>query len=87
MELEKIISYFKQLSAIPRQSGDEKAAGEFLVQFAKEAGLWAVQDAHNNVLAVSYTHLAIHNFPDSFGVPVDSGTEPLLYDVRICKPE
>lgn len=50
MELERIISYFKQLSAIPRQSGDEKAAGEFLVQFAKGAGLWAVQDAHNNVL-------------------------------------
>ncbi len=50
MEQEKIISYFKQLSAIPRQSGDEKAAAEFLVKFAKEAGLWAKQDAYNNVL-------------------------------------
>lgn len=50
MEREKIISYFRQLSAIPRQSGDEKAAAEFLVKFAKDAGLWAKQDAYNNVL-------------------------------------
>lgn len=50
MELEKIISYFKQLSSIPRQSGDEKAASDFLVKFAQELGLWVKQDEHNNVL-------------------------------------
>ncbi len=50
MELEKIISYFKKLSSIPRQSGDEKAASDFLVNFAKESGLWVKQDEHNNVL-------------------------------------
>lgn len=50
MELEKIISYFKQLSSIPRQSGDEKAASDFLVKFAKDLGLWVKQDEHNNVL-------------------------------------
>lgn len=50
MELEKIISYFKQLSSIPRQSGDEKAASDFLVKFAKDLGLWAKQDEYNNVL-------------------------------------
>ena len=50
MELEKIISYFKQLSAIPRQSGDEKAASDFLVKFAKDLGLWVKQDEHYNVL-------------------------------------
>lgn len=50
MELEKIISYFKQLSAIPRESGDEKAASDFLVKFAKDLGLWVKQDEHYNVL-------------------------------------
>lgn len=50
MELEKIISYFKQLSSIPRQSGDEKAASDFLVNFAKELGLWAKQDETYNVV-------------------------------------
>lgn len=50
MELEKIISYFKELSSIPRQSGDEKAASDFLVKFAKELGLWVKQDETYNVI-------------------------------------
>lgn len=50
MELEKIISYFKELSSIPRQSGDEKAASDFLVSFAKELGLWVKQDETYNVI-------------------------------------
>lgn len=50
MELEQIISYFKQLSSIPRQSGDEKAASEFLVKFAQDLGLWVKRDEHDNVL-------------------------------------
>ena len=50
MELEKIISYFKELSSIPRQSGDEKAASDFLVKFAGELGLWVKQDETYNVI-------------------------------------
>lgn len=50
MELEKIISYFKELSSIPRQSGDEKAASDFLVNFAKELDLWVKQDETYNVI-------------------------------------
>ncbi len=50
MELEKIISYFEELSAIPRQSGDEKAASDYLVNFAKESGLWVKQDEYYNVI-------------------------------------
>ena len=50
MELEKIISYFKELSSIPRQSGDEKAASDFLVKFARELGLWVKQDETYNVI-------------------------------------
>ena len=50
MELEKIISYFKELSSIPRQSGDEKAASDFLVKFARELDLWVKQDETYNVI-------------------------------------
>lgn len=50
MELEKIISYFKELSSIPRQSGDEKAVSDFLVKFARELGLWVKQDETYNVI-------------------------------------
>lgn len=50
MVLEQIISYFKELSAIPRQSTDEKAASDYLVNFAKELGLWVKQDEDYNVL-------------------------------------
>ena len=50
MELEKIISYFEELSAIPRQSEDEKAASDYLVNFAKESGLWVKQDEYYNVI-------------------------------------
>ena len=38
METEKIISYFKEISSIPRQSGDEKAVSDYLTAFAKELG-------------------------------------------------
>ena len=50
METEKIISYFKELSSIPRQSGDEKAVSDYLVNFARGLGLWAKQDKDYNVL-------------------------------------
>lgn len=50
MAVEQVISYFKQLSSIPRQSGDEKAASDFLVKFAQDLGLWVKQDEHHNVL-------------------------------------
>lgn len=50
METEKIISYFKEISSIPRQSGDEKAVSDYLTAFAKELGLWVKQDKDYNVL-------------------------------------
>ena len=50
MELEQIIAYFKELSSVPRQSGDEKAASDFLVRFAKELGLYVKQDETYNVI-------------------------------------
>ena len=43
-DLEKIISYFKQISKIPRTSGDEQAISDYLVAFAKERNLAVIQD-------------------------------------------
>lgn len=49
-ELEKIISFFKEISKIPRSSGDEQAISDYLVAFAKERNLEVIQDENNNVI-------------------------------------
>lgn len=49
-DLEKIISYFKEISKIPRSSGDEKAISDYLVAFAKERNLEVIQDEDYNVI-------------------------------------
>ncbi len=49
-EPEKLFHYFEDISAIPRESRDEKAISDFLVAFAKERGLWVYQDEVYNVI-------------------------------------
>lgn len=49
-DLEKIISYFKEISKIPRSSGDEKAVSDYLTAFAKERNLEVIQDENYNVI-------------------------------------
>lgn len=49
-EPEKLFHYFEEISAIPRESRDEKAISDFLVAFAKERGLWVYQDEVYNVI-------------------------------------
>lgn len=49
-DLEKVISYFKEISKIPRSSGDEKAISDYLVAFAKERNLEVIQDEQYNVI-------------------------------------
>ncbi|MCB5942030.1 beta-Ala-His dipeptidase [Oscillospiraceae bacterium 52-8] len=45
------LRYFEELSAIPRGSRNEKAAAEFVMQFAKDLGLWCrMDDAYNVVV-------------------------------------
>ena len=43
------LKWFAALSAIPHESGNERALGEFLVAFAKERGLFVMKDATGNV--------------------------------------
>ncbi|MGL4344708.1 MAG: aminoacyl-histidine dipeptidase [Cellulosilyticaceae bacterium] len=44
-----MFGYFEQISNIPRGSGNEKAISDYMVAFAKERGLWVMQDEVNNV--------------------------------------
>lgn len=50
MECQKVISYFKKISSIPRMSGDEQAVSDYIMEFARERGLEASRDAMNNVI-------------------------------------
>ncbi len=36
----KLFHYFEEISAIPRESGNEKQISDYLVTFAKDHGLW-----------------------------------------------
>ncbi|MDR2648631.1 MAG: aminoacyl-histidine dipeptidase [Clostridiales bacterium] len=45
-----VLEYFKEISKIPRGSGNEKKISDWLCGFAKERGLFVIQDAVNNVI-------------------------------------
>lgn len=47
---EKLITFFKELSKVPRNSKKEEKIAEFLCNFAKERNLWYRKDNFNNVL-------------------------------------
>ena len=47
---ERVFYYFEELSKIPRESGNEKAVSNFLVETAKKLGLEVYQDKINNVI-------------------------------------
>lgn len=46
----RFFQIFEELSAIPRESQNEKQVSDYLVDFAKRRGLPAIQDEANNVL-------------------------------------
>lgn len=48
--MKNVMKIFEQLAAIPHGSGNTKAISDFCVQYAKERGFEAEQDALNNVL-------------------------------------
>ncbi|MBC8537010.1 aminoacyl-histidine dipeptidase [Feifania hominis] len=47
---QNVLNYFKELSAVPRSSGEEKAISEYLMNFARTRGLEAVCDEAYNVV-------------------------------------
>ena len=48
--MEAIVQYFKDISKIPRCSGNEKAVSDFLLGFAGECGIEAIQDEYMNII-------------------------------------
>ncbi len=46
----KIIEYFKEVCKIPHESGNEKQLSDFLIDFAKQRNLFAIQDDMYNVI-------------------------------------
>lgn len=47
---DNVIRFFKEVTEIPRCTGNEKAVGEYLVDFAKKRGLWVFKDEIHNVI-------------------------------------
>lgn len=64
-DLEKInfFHWFKEISQIPRESGNEKAISDFLVKFAKERNLDVVQDNALNVIIKKKASKGYENRP------------------------
>lgn len=50
MNNENVISYFKKICSIPRSSGDEAAAADYIAAFAARRGLPVQRDARNNLI-------------------------------------
>lgn len=47
---QRVFFYFSEIAKIPRGSGNEKQISDYLVNFAKNNGLYVYQDEYNNVL-------------------------------------
>ena len=52
MTSESVLSFFKEITRIPRESGHEGPMGDYLMQFAADRGLEAKRDKAGNVLIV-----------------------------------
>lgn len=57
----KLITFFKELSKVPRNSKKEEKIAEFLCDFAKERNLWYRKDEFNNVLIKRKTSIGYEN--------------------------
>ena len=63
MNSEKVLSYFKEITAIPRESGHEEQIIAFLQDFAAEHGLECKTDQAGNVLIVKEAYPGYENVP------------------------
>ena len=55
--------YFEKISKIPRASGNEAAVADYILNFAKDLGLFAYKDESNNVLVVKEASKGRENEP------------------------
>lgn len=59
----KFLTYFEEISQIPRGSGNMDAISQYLVDFAKERGLHYVQDEAKNVIIYKPASKGMENAP------------------------
>lgn len=52
---DKTIKFFKEISKIPRESGNEEQISEYICNFAKDRNLEYIKDKYNNVIIKKYT--------------------------------
>lgn len=52
LEPKKVFQYFEEICAIPHGSGNVGAISDYLVNFAKDHGLWWTQDKLKNVIII-----------------------------------
>lgn len=57
------LRFFEDISAIPRASGNEAGIADFMMNFAKERGLWAHKDEWNNVIIKKPGSKGCENLP------------------------
>ena len=50
LEPARVLSYFEEISAIPRGSGNEKGIADYLENFAKAHGLFCYRDELHNIM-------------------------------------
>lgn len=60
---ENLFHFFEQLSAIPRGSGNEKEAADFICSFAEERGLEYTRDRYDNVFVKKPSSDGYENHP------------------------
>ena len=63
LEPAEVFRYFRELSKIPRGSGNEKAISDFLVEFAKNQRLEVIQDKADNVIIKRHGSRGYENSP------------------------
>ncbi len=62
-EPKKMFEYFEDISRIPRGSGNEEAIASFIMDFAKERGLYCFKDEVNNVFVRKQASKGYENAP------------------------
>lgn len=63
LEPQKVFHYFEEISKIPHGSYHTKQISDYLVNFAKERGLFCLQDEANNVIIVKEATAGYENAP------------------------
>lgn len=69
VQAKRVLEIFKEMSQIPRGSGNEKGISDYIVNFAHNLGLEATQDSEWNVVIKNQLHQAMKIVqPSSFKV-------------------